>query len=238
MPINFVKIFQDSWNFILNQRQIMLIFFAILSINNLFFHFLLNPVDLHNPTEQNSFLLFTIAGQLANAVLILWLLSLITLISNQQPPNLLAALSYGIKKIPIYLLLNFIIVLPFSLAATSYASLQGGSIITLLSIIVGIFLFIRLCLAPYSYVIENSSFSDALKLVWLNGVQRTLPLFIFSILVYILPLLINLQLNNLGSSVFFSLLTAIISAGISLFSLVFTYRFYQIFINKHIQRTR
>ncbi|KGQ70185.1 hypothetical protein A1D23_05975 [Chelonobacter oris] len=231
MPVNFIKIFQDSWNFMLNQRQTVLFFLVLLIIDNLFFRYLLDSPNLQSEETSRSVLLILLASQVVNAILVLWLLSVITLISRQQQPNLVTALSYGIKKMPFYLLLNLVIVLPFSLAAASYFN-QQSSIFSLLSMLIGAYLFIRLCLAPYSYIIENSSFTEALKLVWLNGVGRVLPLFLFSLLVYLLPLLITLQLSRLAPSLLTTLGIAVISALISLFTLVFSYRFYQLFIDK------
>ncbi|MGR3808106.1 hypothetical protein SAMN05660772_00839 [Pasteurella testudinis DSM 23072] len=236
MPVNFAKIFQDSWNFILNQKQMVLFFLALLVIDNLLFRSLLNSVDMQTDQGGRTFVFFTLAGQIVNSLLILWFLSMITFISNQQAAQLTTALSYAVKKTPVFLLLNFIIVLPFSLAAASYVANGGGSLLALLSVIIGCYLFIRLCLAPYSYVLENSSFSAALKLVWLNGIKRVLPLFLFTLLVYLLPLVITLQLAKIASSLPGSIIVAVISAAISIFTLVFTYRFYQLFIDKNILR--
>ncbi len=237
MPVDFFKILQDSWNFILNQKQIVLFFLAIIVVDNLFFRYLLNSSDLQTDEGKQTFLFLTVVGQIVNSMLVLWLLSTITLISNQRKTELMTALSYAIKKLPIFLLLNFIIVLPFSIAGASYVVNAGTGITGLLSLLVGCYLFVRLCLAPYSYVLENSSFSEAVKLIWFNGKGRTVSLFIFALLTYIAPLIITLQLGQLPPSLISSLLVALISAGISIFTLVFTYRFYQLFINKNISRT-
>ncbi|TNH03987.1 hypothetical protein [Testudinibacter sp. TR-2022] len=237
MPVNFIKIFQDSWNFILNQRQMALFFLLLLVIDNVFFRYLLNGVDPQSEGGGSTFLMLTVAGQVVNSLLILWFLSMITFISQQKPANLSNAFTYAVKKTPIFLLLNFLIVMPFSLAAASYVATGGGSLFALPSVLIGCYLFIRLCLAPYSYVLENSTFSQALKLVWLNGSgKRILPLFLFSLLVYLIPLIITLQLAPLASSIVMTLIVAAVSASISLFTLVFTYRFYQLFIDKNILR--
>lgn len=236
MPVNFIKIFQDSWNFILNQKQLAIFFWVVLMIDNLVFRYLLSSVDPSTDEGGRSSIFLMFAGQVVNAMLTLWFLSVIMLISQQRQANLSEALSYAIRKIPLFLLLNFVIILPLSLAAANYIANAGGSIFTMLSVLLGVYLFIRLSLTPYSYAIENSSFSEALKLVWLNGMGRVVPLALFAVLAYLLPLIITLMLGRFPASFLTDVLVSAVSAAINIFTLVFTYRFYQLFIDKTILR--
>ncbi|MGV6989383.1 hypothetical protein ACWA5Z_10930 [Testudinibacter sp. P80/BLE/0925] len=242
MPVNFTKIFQDSLNFLINQKPLLITVMALFVINNLATQLILSslqpPIAVLNDAEyriNGTSLMLTIAAHIISLLLVLWLLNLIIQISKGQAANFATALNLSLGKIIPFVVLNIISVLPISLGITSFSAPNVG-IIALLSFCVGGYLFLRLFLAQFAYIIENGTIGEALKLVWLNSGKRVFPLFLLVLATYILPLLVSLQLANLGNSLFVIFLSSIITAAISIFTVVFTYRFYQLFIDKNILR--
>lgn len=94
----------------------------------------------------------------------------------------------------------------------------------------GLFFFVRLCLSPVHYIASNQSIGQSVLQVWRAGVKRNGILIIYALITYLLlPLLVNSVGAILGTS-FLSVIFGILVALFQLFILVFTYRFYSLFM--------
>ena len=94
----------------------------------------------------------------------------------------------------------------------------------------GLFFFVRLCLSPVHYIASNQSIGQSALQVWRAGVKRNGVLIIYALITYLLlPLLVNSIGAILGTS-FLSVIFGILVALFQMFILVFTYRFYSLFM--------
>ncbi|MBE2894050.1 hypothetical protein [Spirabiliibacterium falconis] len=232
MQLNFTAIIQDCFNFMRNQKQMTLFFIMLQAIiaftlRALPLEPLMNEGNHLNPTQA----LIAVGGQIAVLLVTLWLLNAIMQISRTHHMNYASAFVNSIKQLLPFLLLNFFVVLPFTLAILSLITGAGG-ILGLIAILLGGFMFVRLSLAPYAYVIDRTSLNTAMKRVWQQGSGRMSALFLFTIIAYILPSAVNLQLARLGDNAISVGITTIISSTVAVFTLIFTYRFYQHFMQR------
>ena len=98
------------------------------------------------------------------------------------------------------------------------------------SMVFGLFFFVRLCLSPVHYIASNQSIGQTALQVWRAGVKRNGILIIYALITYLLlPLLVNSVGAILGTS-FLSVIFGILVALFQIFILVFTYRFYSLFM--------
>ena len=89
------------------------------------------------------------------------------------------------------------------------------------SMVFGLFFFVRLCLSPVHYIASNQSIGQSALQVW-RGVKRNSVLIIYALITYLLlPLVVNTIGTILGSS-FLSAIIGILAALFQMFILVFT----------------
>ena len=152
-----------------------------------------------------------------------WCLVTIHQISLRQFSTVLQSFSSTLKRIWGALLLSFLIAIQQKVQP---------SIISLFAIIIGIGLYVRLCLAPVHYLLTDAGISASAKITWRAAMGRVSVLFIFCLLIYVLVPLAESFLISLSSNAIMALITGIIAALINVFALVVTYRFYTLFIAK------
>ncbi|MBE2898173.1 hypothetical protein KRX11_01660 [Pasteurellaceae bacterium TAE3-ERU1] len=230
--MNFTAIIQDCVNFMRNQKQMTLFFIVLQAIiaftlRALPLDPLVNESNQLNPTQA----IIAVAGQVAVLVVTLWLLNAIMQVSRTHHINYAGALAASLKQLLPFLLLNLFVVLPLTLAILSLITGAGG-ILGLVAILLGGFMFVRLSLAPYAYVIDNLALNTAMKRVWQQGTGRMLSLFLFTVIAYILPSAVNVQLARLGDGLAMDVISTLVSSTIAVFSLIFTYRFYHQFMQR------
>lgn len=249
MNINFTQIFQDCWNFMRNQQKITRQFIVLFFINSLLFYFLLSAFmptmkvenvrgqDLLLPSDiTTEFLVLSLAQQLISLFLSVWGIATFHRISTQQADNLNQSAELTLRRFAGIIAINFIAFFPIMIGfiETLFAMLQrqSPSILSLIAIGLGFFIFVRLSLASTEYLIQPVSIVQALKNSWFRGVKRSSPLFIYCLFIYVaLPFIVR-QITSLSDNLIFELMTLLISAVISVFSLLFTYRFYTLFMQK------
>ena len=96
--------------------------------------------------------------------------------------------------------------------------------------VLGLFFFVRLCLSPVHYIASNQSIGQSALQVWRAGIKRNAVLITYALITYLLlPLLANSIGITLGTS-FLSVIFGILVALFQIFILVFTYRFYSLFM--------
>ncbi|MDK7255021.1 beta-methylgalactoside transporter [Haemophilus sp. UMB1048] len=113
---------------------------------------------------------------------------------------------------------------------SSFLSKNAHSPLAFVSMVFGLFVFVRLCLSPVHYIASNQSIGQSALQVWRAGVKRNGILIIYALITYLLlPLLVNSVGAILGTS-FLSVIFGILVALFQIFILVFTYRFYSLFM--------
>jgi len=232
MQINFTQIFQDSLNFMRNQRKTVLIFIGIFVISQLINALVSVPMpslgDNPNPSQQDiidalskveptaligSFLF----QQLLMSFIATFGIATIHHISLQNENPINQGLMLTLRRFLGVVVLDIFMSLPllFGIAdvMSSFLSKNALSPLAFVSMVFGLFFFVQ----------------SALQ-VWRAGIKRNGVLIIYALLTYLLlPLVVNTIGAILGSS-FLSAIVGILAALFQLFILVFTYRFYSLFM--------
>ena len=151
---------------------------------------------------------------------------------NENPIN--QGLMLTLRRFLGVVVLDIFMSLPllFGLAdvMSSFLSKNALSPLAFVSMVLGLFFFVRLCLSPVHYIASNQSIGQSALQVWRAGVKRNGILIIYALITYLLlPLLVNSVGVILGTS-FLSVIFGILVALFQLFILVFTYRFYSLFM--------
>lgn len=249
MPINFTQIFQDSLNFMRNQRKTVLIFVGIFVVSQLINALVSVPMpslgDNPNPSQQDiidalskveptvlvgSFLF----QQLLMSFIATFGIATIHHINQQNENPINQGLMLTLRRFLGVVVLDVFMSLPllFGLAdvMSSFLSQNALSPLAFVSMVFGLFFFVRLCLSPVHYIASNQSIGQSALQVWRAGVKRNSVLIIYALITYLLlPLVVNTIGTILGSS-FLSAIIGILAALFQMFILVFTYRFYSLFM--------
>ncbi|ACA32466.1 hypothetical protein [Histophilus somni] len=245
--INFTHIFQDCWNFVRNQQKITLQFTALLFIVSVFALFFKQSIQTdtlelsetisNTETLQLSHYLF-ISG-LLRMFISAWGILTIHQLSQHIEPQLSQSVISTAKRFGGLLLLNILIAIPLGIGTSeilvSAIMHKSPSIFSLFALALGIFVFVRLNLLNVHYLIHNHSISQSLKTMWKSGVKRTHLLFLYTLINCLLPFLLRQLSLFLSHNLFMEILiTAIISLA-EVFLLIFTYRFYTLFMQQRGQ---
>lgn len=253
MNINFTQIFQDSWNFMRNQRTLVItfaVFFFLLTfttqaildavVPNIAEQLKNQPIQSNDTFPQelsqtvalmtNSHIVFiSLISQIINSLLSTWALVAIHQISQQRPFSLGQSFTIAIKYFIGVLLLGVLVIFPLLYGVIN---LLTGAFLGLILAVVGIYLFLRLCLSSLIYLFENKSFFTAIQYCWQQTNKRLSTIFIYCLIVYVLFSIIANQLIALNTNILLQIITIALNSLITLFSLVFSYRFYHLFIRK------
>ncbi|HHT7856393.1 hypothetical protein [Pasteurella multocida] len=254
MSINFTKIFQDSWNFVRNQRQITFTFVFAFFLSNLLISVLITSLSSAEAISQSKanedlaqVLGMTIVGPSAiflsfvhhiiYFIISAWCLISIHNISQNNLFSLSTSFSSALQRFLGAFVINILLLTPLLIGLSEvFFSLvvqkSQPSIFSLLSMGLGIYLCIRLCLASVHYLISTASISQSFKITWLAGIKRVARLFLYCLIVYFLLPMVTRQFSLLATNLILETLAALITAFLTVFSLVFTYRFYTIFMQK------
>ena len=249
MQINFTQIFQDSLNFMRNQRKTVLIFVGIFVVSQLISALVSVPMpslgDNPNPSQQDiidalskveptaligSFLF----QQLLMSFIATFGIATIHHISQQNQNPINQGLMLTLRRFLGVVVLDIFMSLPllFGLADVMSSSLSKDELspLAFVSMVFGLFFFVRLCLSPVHYIASNQSIGQTALQVWRAGIKRNGVLITYALITYLLlPLLANSIGITLGTS-FLSVIFGILVALFQIFILVFTYRFYSLFM--------
>ena len=249
MPINFTQIFQDSLNFMRNQRKTVLIFVGIFVVSQLINALVSVPMpslgDNPNPSQQDIIDALSkveptalIGSFLFQQLLMSFIATLgiatIHHISQQNQNPINQGLMLTLRRFLGVVVLDIFMSLPllFGIAdvMSSFLSKNALSPLAFVSMLLGLFFFVRLCLSPVHYIASNQSIGQSALQVWRAGIKRNGVLITYALITYLLlPLLANSISTTLGTS-FLSVIFGILVALFQLFILVFTYRFYSLFM--------
>lgn len=244
MPINFTQLFQDSWNFVRNKQKIILIFSLVFFLFQLCSslilpHFATTDVMVAletNAVPNQDILLVVVFLQFVSFLLTSWYLVAIHQIAQGEPFDMAKSFVFFMPRLFGLILITFIVLFPMVVGIAdvlfAFLHLAKPTIISLIAFILGIYVYVRFCLADVHYLLSGSSINQTLKTVWLSGFKRTSVLFIYCLLMnVVLPLFLR-TLSKLSNNILLELIILGITAFVTLFSLVFTYRFYSVFMQK------
>ena len=249
MPINFTQIFQDSLNFMRNQRKTVLIFIGIFVIAQLINQLVSVPLPSlgNNPDPSLQDIINALSKVEPTALIGSFLfqqllMSFITTLGiatihhisqqNQNPIN--QGLMLTLRRFLGVVVLDIFMSLPLLFGmvdvVSSFLSKNAHSPLAFVSMVFGLFVFVRLCLSPVHYIASNQSIGQSALQVWRAGIKRNGVLITYALITYLLlPLLANSISTTLGTS-FLSVIFGILVALFQIFILVFTYRFYSLFM--------
>lgn len=195
MPIKFPNLLQDSWNFIRNQHTFSLLAIILLSalqFVNLFLVPRIGNMDTENVEMTLSDLFPLLVMGVANIFITTLLILNIKEINRGSFKHFFQNLSAAVTKLFPVVLLNIIMVLPLSIGMASQVfgakAGNGLSMIAFPLIIGGAFLFIKLCLSVYAYLIEElNSVNEAIRFTWQLSRGRGIALVLFCVISYFVP---------------------------------------------------
>ena len=251
MPINFTQIIKDSFHFIQNEKRniivlcalyffadiIMVLLQSVMLPNEIIVSLSNNQISSAISEEQGiNLVTFFFLKQFIYIFISAWCLGTIHQISLRQFNTVLQSFSSTLKRIWGAMLLSFLILIPILVGLTeAMIAIQQKiqpSILSLFAMVIGIGLYIRLCLAPVHYLLTNDSISHSAKITWRAAMGRVSVLFIFCLLTYVLIPFVENFLTAFSSNAIMALISGILVALINVFALVVTYRFYTLFISK------
>lgn len=228
MPISFPQLLQDSWNFIRNRRQFSLTAIGLLLAIQLLATFVLTNLMASNSTAS---LLPSLLIGIGNIFISVLLVLNINDINAGTFQSFFQNTGKALTKLLPAILLYIIMGLPLSFAMSSILfgniSGSGANIFSLPLLAIGIFVFVRLNLSTYVFLVENYRVGQAVKFMWQLAKGKMAVLFAYTLLANLLPILIAALVGRLGDNVAIMVLSFMISAFLSLFTTIFGFRFYQ-----------
>ncbi|MFU2047984.1 hypothetical protein ACLSZ7_00730 [Avibacterium gallinarum] len=235
-----------------NQKKITQQFIFFFFISSLIFYFLLSAVvpmpEISQANGQNlpllsnisaEFLVIGVAQQLVSLFISSWGILTFHRISVQQQNPLNQSAVLTLQRFAGVVAISVIGFIPLMIGVVEslFAILQGQSpsILSLVAMLLGFFIFVRLSLASTEYLIQPVGIMQALKNSWLSGVKRSAPLFIYCLLIYVVLPFVVRRISSLSDNLVFDVVMLFLSAAVGVFSLLFTYRFYTLFMRKDQQ---
>ena len=228
MPINFPQLLQDSWNFIRNRRQFSLTAMGLLLAIQLLATFVLsNFMVSASAVSLLPSLLIGIGNIFISVLLVLNINDINVGIFQSFFQNTSKALAKLLPAISLYIIM--VLPLSFGMSSILFSNISGSgaSIFSLPLSAIGIFVFVRLNLAIYVFLVENYRVGQAVKFMWQLAKGKMAALFAYTLLANLLPILITALVGRLGDNVAIMVLSFVISAFLSLFTTILGFRFYQ-----------
>ena len=218
MPINFPQLLQDSWNFIRNRRQFSLTAIGLLLAIQLLATFVLANLMASNSTVS---LLPSLLIGIGNIFISVLLVLNINDINSGTFQSFFQNTSKALTKLLPAILLYIIMGLPLSFGMSSilFGNISGSG--------ANIFSLPLLAIGIYVFLVENYRVGQAVKFMWQLAKGKMAVLFAYTLLANLLPILITALVGRLGDNVAIMVLSFMISAFLSLFTTIFSFRFYQ-----------
>lgn len=242
MPIKFVDLLQQSWNFMRNQQVFSLFAIITISVVQLLVIFLLandattisqQQIEQQQvePAQMLAFLLPTMLLGGINLFINLLIILNIQSINNGHYQHFFQNIAGAIKAFLPVLLLQLVMILPISLGVSFVITSPEMIIVAFPLILVGFYLFFKLCLLIYVYLLEKpqKTLLETIKFTLQLSRGKMMPLVLFCVISYVVPGVLSRFIAMLGNSMVGSVLSIILSAFISVFMAIFGFRFYQVY---------
>ncbi|BFQ93780.1 hypothetical protein ACLRAA_03225 [Gallibacterium anatis] len=243
MPINFFRIFQESGYFVRNRYPIVITFTVLFALNSLVFQLIVNSYGgleklLSTPTLIPSPLVFAAFINLFLTLLFtVWFILTVDQILTNRIGDMFLYLGESLKKVFGFAGYNIILLLAFfpmfmGLSALTISSDVATLMISAVaSFAISGYLLTRVALLPFAYLLEPNKQSLGKLYQLINQRRQWKAILGYLFFVYVLPMLVSNQLILLlGANLV--VVSTILTAFINLFSLIFAYRFYRVFMKK------
>lgn len=244
MPINFFQLLQDSWNFMRNQKtftlyaiSLLMAFqaIALLGVSSL----LKLQADFMTGGEKPdlSMVLSRLTPSIMTAVINLLIMVLIILnikaINAGHYQNFFQNMGKAVAKLFPVALLYILMLFPLSFGVSSIqlGAMGEAPILALPLLVMGIFVYIKLCLSIYTYLVEETEVFQAVKLTWEFTRGKILIILGYCLISSVIPQIITSLITRAVGSVNEILAIALslfIAAIFSIFTTILGFRFYQI----------
>lgn len=243
MPIKFSALFQDTWNFIRNRPHFVVYAVICLAGLQIAISLLFPKLQLDLQAVQNSpeiaqqamfrnllpSLLSLFAVTFINVLLILN----IKAINHGQYGHFFQPLFQSSRRFIPVTLLSFLQFFPLSIGG-SFLLMLGpeAGLIALPLMITGLFVFIKLNLVIYAYLLEEPplGIGQTLRFTWTMSRGHMMPLISFCALIYAFPMVLSGVLNVIHTALgdlVGNMIVQLLSAFINLLVTIFSFRFYQ-----------
>lgn len=194
------------------------------------FNDLLQKIDV-------GFLLFVyIAYQMALLFFNSWGILTVHHISRQNNYSLSQTFAMTSKRFFGVFIVELLISLPLLLcSAMMFVAAMGGSemsILIIFGIFFSLFILIRGCLAPITYLVENKKIGESIVYIWQAGAKRTTTLLWYCLIVYFIFSIITNRLTDFSDNILFGIITTLLVSFLNVFTVVMSYRFYTIFMQR------
>ncbi|WP_373778395.1 hypothetical protein [Glaesserella sp.] len=236
MPIKFPNLLQDSWNFMRNQAQFSVYAIVLLMVLQIVSFHGMPKIDPTKVKDIESVLLAQLVPSMISALISMFINAMIILniksINQGTYQHFFQNLGETLKVFFPLIGLTIFMVLPVSIGV-SFAGTVGQSgelsIMILPLMLAGIYIFVKLNLAVYAYLIEDprKSVIETLKFTWGLSRGKMALMFLFCIIAYMVPSLLGSVVVRFNDPT--GLTPAMFSGFIGVFVAVFGFRFYQVF---------
>ncbi|MCK3655648.1 hypothetical protein A4G19_07755 [Pasteurellaceae bacterium Macca] len=240
MHSQFPQLLQESWNFIRNHPRFALTGVGLLIALQLAISFALPKVAFSPEMAQNpkameqaiSLLAPTLLSALVSVLVNIILVLNIKSINDGLYHHFFQNIGNTLKALFPVIALMIFMALPLSIGVSFGGTLgqaSGVAIMVLPLMITGIYVFVKLCLVVYAYLIESpqKGVIETLKFTWGLSRGKMGMLFLFCLISNLFPSVVTTLFLGFGD--FGELLSLVIGAFLSLFMVVFSFRFYQVF---------
>lgn len=241
MPIKFSLLLQDTFNFIRNRANFTL--YAVLTLTGLQMAitglFPRSQLDLQavqtSPELAQQAMLSTLFPSILSLLAVVFVNVLLILniksINNGQYRHFFQHIGESAQRFLPVTLLSILQFLPISIGFSFLLMLGAeGGLLALPLLISGLFVFIKLNLVIYTYLLEQPKIGSALKFTWTMSRGKMLPLIIFCALIYGVPMLLSGVVNGVQlalGEILGNLIGQLLGALINLLVTIFSFRFYQ-----------
>ncbi|QIW16392.1 hypothetical protein A4G20_08610 [Pasteurellaceae bacterium RH1A] len=237
MPINFAQLFQDSWNFMRNQSHFSLFALGLVLLAQIG-HFFATPqlslssteADFAGQGQDLPTILPTLLFGVLNLLITILIILNIRQINQGQFKSFFAPLGQSLAAFFPVVVITIVSAIPLSIGFAMLLTSRDLAILALPVLITGVFVFIKFSLAHYVYLLESPQrgIGQTLKETWGLSRGKMFPLILFCVINYMLPSILLNLLTASGNQVV-DMLALLVNAFISVFTLIFSFRFYQVY---------
>lgn len=241
MPLNFLQLLQESWNFMRNQVNFSLISLGLVVASQLLFWSLQPDAAITfsaTPEQREQILLanlpYAVLSALTNALIAVMMILNIKAINAGQYHHFFSPLPHALKVLLPVIVINVLMILPFVFGLSfSGMFFMAGSmqLLGLPFFVCGAYLSMKLYVSYYAYLLDTpqKSIGESLKFAWTHSRGRMKVLVLFCLIALLLPFLLNNQLVQLQSELIWTLISVVIGAVINVYLAIFGFRFYQVY---------
>ncbi len=230
MPINFLQLLQDSWNFMRNQRQFSAFAIGMTLIIQFAMSNITFPISDITNIDLSGVALPSILIGLANTFLTALIILNISAINNGSFKHFFSHTSTVLSAFLGLIALSIIGVLPLSIGAVLVISQPDNPVFAIPFMVLGFYFIVKFYLIFYVYLIEKprKSIKDTVVFTFQLTKQKTLPLILLILLASFVPSTLMSVIEKITMDISF-IIPLVVGSFFNVFATVLTFRFYQLY---------